>query len=222
MRVLPARLARLTRDFAIIFVRESFLAAAATIAAVTSAVAAAIAAAAASVPAAAPAAAAWAARTAAGFRFRARFVHFQIAAADVLAVQGRDGLGRFGVVGPFHKAEATRAAGLAIGGDVHACELPERLKERAQIVRGGLKAHVAHKKIFHCDSLLSKPQPPLRQKPSARPKQQQLSCQKRKKDRAMPGRQTRSGRRARTAKLEERKSYSSMIVESCRGDPTRQ
>jgi len=57
MRLLPARLARLTRDFAIIFVRESFLAAAATIAAVTSAVAAAIAAAAASVTAAAPAAA---------------------------------------------------------------------------------------------------------------------------------------------------------------------
>ena len=33
----------------------------------------------------------------------------------------------------------------------------------------------------------------------------------------MPGRQTRSRRRARTAKLEERKTYSNTIVRSCRG-----
>src|SRR5271170_5019363 len=87
MRVLPARLARLTRDFAIIFVGESFLAAAASVPATgTSAVAAIVisAATATAVTAATAAAAARTTRTAAaGFGFRPGFIHFQIAAADV-------------------------------------------------------------------------------------------------------------------------------------------
>src|SRR5271170_148964 len=156
MRLLPARLARLTRDFAIILVRESFLAAAARVpAAGTSAIAAIVifAATAATVTAAATAAAARTARTAAaGFRFRTGFIHFQIAAADVFAVERRDGFRCFSVIRHFHESEAARAAGLAIGGDVHTRELAERLEERAEIFRGGLKAHVANKEILHGDS----------------------------------------------------------------------
>src|SRR5580704_2734358 len=138
MRLLPARLARLTRDFAIILVRESFLAAATTAASVT---------------AAAATTTTWTARSAAaGFRFRTCFIHFQIAAAYVFAVERCDGFRCFGVVGHFDETETTRAAGLAIGGDVHAGELAEGLEERAQILRGGLKAHVADKEILHGDS----------------------------------------------------------------------
>jgi hypothetical protein len=148
MRLLPARLARLTRDFAIIFVRESFLAAATT-AAIAAAGASTVAAA---VTAAAPTAATWSARSAAGFGFRAGLIYFQIAAADVFAVERRDGFRRFGVVGHFDETEAARAAGLAIGGYVHAGELAEGLKESAKIFCGGLKAHVADKEILHGDS----------------------------------------------------------------------
>jgi hypothetical protein len=152
MRLLPARLARLTRDFAIILVRESFFAATAGIAAAwAAAVAAAITATAATISAAA--ATTWAARTtAAGFGFRAGFIYFQIAAADVFAVESCDSFGSFGVVGHLDETETARATGLAIGGDVHAGELAEGLEERAKIVRGGLKAHIADKEILHGDS----------------------------------------------------------------------
>jgi hypothetical protein len=84
---------------------------------------------------------------------------------------------------------------------VHARQRSERLKERAQIVRSGLKAHVPDKEIFHGDSPVSKPQPSLRQKTSTCPKQYLLASNEWKMNRAVPGRQTRSGRRARTANL---------------------
>src|SRR5277367_5772684 len=159
IRVLPARLARLTRDFAIIFVGESFLAAAA------------------SVPAARTA------RTAAaGFRFRTGFIHFQIAAADVFAVERRDGFRCFSVVRHFHETEAARAAGLAIGGDVHTRELAERLEERAEIFRGGLKAHVANKQILHGDSPEHSTTVASAIRPAQNPKLILLSCHERKKD----------------------------------------
>src|SRR5208282_3291051 len=119
MRLLPARLARLPRDFAIIFVRESFFAAAASVpAARASAIAAIVifAATATTISTATTAATTWAARTAAaGFRFRACFIHFQIAAADVFAVESRDGFRCFSVIRHFHETEAARPTGLAIG-----------------------------------------------------------------------------------------------------------
>jgi hypothetical protein len=153
MRVLPARLARLTRDFAIILVRESFFFATAGVAATgTAAIAATITAAATTLSAAAPAATARAARSAAGFRFRASFVYLQIAATDVFAVESCNGFGCFGVIGHFDETETARASGLAIGGDVDAGELAEGLEERAEIVRGGLKAHIANKEILHVES----------------------------------------------------------------------
>src|SRR5271154_111804 len=182
MRLLPARLARLTRDFAIIFVRESFFAAAASVpAARASAIAAIVifAATATAVTATTAAAAARTTRTAAaGFRFRACFIYFQIATADVFAVESRDGFRCFSVIRHFHETEAARPTGLAIGGHVHARELAEGLEERAQILRGRLKAHVADKEILHGDSPLSKAQPSLRPKTSANPKLKLLSCTK--------------------------------------------
>src|SRR5271163_3514552 len=117
MRLLPARLARLPRDFAIIFVRESFLAAAATIAATATSVA----------TAASTSATRSARPAAAGFGFRARFVYFQIASADVFTVERGDGFRRFSVVRHFDETETARPAGLAIGGDVHAGKLAEGL-----------------------------------------------------------------------------------------------
>src|SRR5271168_5655877 len=51
-----------------------------------------------------------------------------------------------------------------------------------------------------------------------KPKTEAAFVHERKMDRAVPGRHTRSRRRARTANLEERKTYSSMIVRSCRGE----
>src|SRR3984885_2914982 len=153
MRVLPARLARLTRDFAIILVRESFFFATAGVAATgTAAIAVAITAAASTLSAAAPAATTRAARTAAGFRFRASFVYLQIAATDVFAVESCNGFGCFGVIGHFDETEAARASGFAIGGDVDAGELAEGLEERAEIVGGGLRDYFAPKKILHVDS----------------------------------------------------------------------
>src|SRR5271155_727040 len=178
MRLLPARLARLARDFAIILVGESFFAAATGVAAAGTAAIAAIVIFAATA-AAITAAATWAARTAAaGFRFRAGFVNFQITSADIFAVEGGDSVGCFGIVGHFDETETARASSLAIGGDVYAGELAEGLEESAEIFRGGLKAHIPDKEVFHDDSPPSKAQPSLRRKNSAN--QSKATCVPRK------------------------------------------
>jgi hypothetical protein len=188
MRLLPARLARLARDFAIILVRESFFATAAGIAASRAAAVAAVVIFTAAITAAA--AATWAARTAAaGFRFRTGFVNFQVAAADIFAIQRRDRFGSFGIIGHFDEAETTRASGLAIGSDVHASELAERFEERAQIVRGGLKAHIADKEVFHGDSPLGKAQPSLLRYVQRKPQTETTFVPRKEKERAVPGRQ---------------------------------
>src|SRR5271167_3858255 len=210
MRVLPARFARLPRDFAIIFVRESFLAPATTIATARASAVATI--------SAAPAATTRTTRAAAGFGFGPSFIYFQVTSANIFAVEGCDCFGRFGVVGHFHESEAACATGFAVGGHVHTRELAEGLKQRTKIFRCGLKAHVAYEQIFHCDSPPSKPQPSHRQKTSARLEQKLLSCSERKMDRAVPGRQTRSSRRANTANLLERILYSITIGARCLGD----
>src|SRR5580698_3866267 len=110
--VLPARLARLARDFAIIFVRESFFAAAAAVAAARTAGVAAIVIFAATITAATAAATTWAARTAAArFGFGTGFVNFQIATADIFAVERGDCFRCFSVVGHFDETEAAGASG---------------------------------------------------------------------------------------------------------------
>src|ERR1700680_1529598 len=130
--VLPARLARLARRFAIILVGEaSAPAASATTAGVA-------------------AAAFWPA----AFFPGARFVYLQVAPANLFAVETGDGFGGFGVIGHFHESKAAGPAGLAVGGNVNACDLAERLEERTQVALGGLETHVANKQILHSLSLL--------------------------------------------------------------------
>src|SRR4029077_2614968 len=130
--MLPARLARLASRFAIILIGE---AAALATAATTAGVAA---------------AAPWPA----AFLPGARFVHLQIAPAHLFAVETGNGLGGFGIIGHFDKSKAACPAGFAVGGDVNAGDLTERLEERAQVALGGLETHVANKQILHSLSLL--------------------------------------------------------------------
>src|SRR5574337_365192 len=85
---------------------------------------------------------------------RTRFVHLQVAPADLFPVERRNCLGRLVVIGHFHKSEPAGPARLPIRGHVDARNLSERLKQRAQIALGRLETHVAHKQILHALSLL--------------------------------------------------------------------
>src|SRR6266481_2808325 len=140
---LPARLARLPRGIAIIFIRKAVAPAAAL------------------APSAAPTA--WAASTArtaktlrsarrAAFALRPCFVDFQIAPANFFAVQCRHGLRRFGVVGHFHERKAARTARLAVHSHVDARHLAKRREELSQIAFRRLEIHVADKQTLHLDS----------------------------------------------------------------------
>src|SRR6266478_2779450 len=102
--MLPAGLARLACGFALIFVGES------------------------AAPASTSATAG--ARTAAS-SFGARFIHFQIAAAQFFPVEGGNGLGGFVVVGHFHEGEAAGAASLPVHDQMDARHLSERLEQLA-------------------------------------------------------------------------------------------
>src|SRR6267378_7716867 len=139
---LPARLARLPRRIAIIFIREPVAPAAAL------------------APAAAPARPAsptWAAKTLraawrAAFALRPRFIHFQIAPANFFSVQRRHGLRRFRVVRHFDERKAARTTRLAVHGHVDACDLAKRSEKLSQIAFRGLEVHVADKQTLHLDS----------------------------------------------------------------------
>jgi hypothetical protein len=143
MRVLPARFARLARGFAIILVRKFLLA---TAAAPASAIAATVSTTTAS------------SVRAAGFGLGPRFIDLQISTAEILAVESRDGFGGFIVIWHFDETEAASASGFAVSSNMDARELAERLKERAKIRRGSLKAHIANKQVLHTGSLLNVPQ----------------------------------------------------------------
>src|SRR5260370_27475157 len=99
-RTLPARFAGLARGFAVILVRKTLPASAAVIEA----------------------------RRARRF-FGARFIDFQVSAADLLAIQARNGLRGFVVVGHFHERKAPGAAGLPILHQVYTTHFPERLEQ---------------------------------------------------------------------------------------------
>jgi hypothetical protein len=133
---LPARFAGLSRAIAVILIRESaaLLASAPSIAAVGSAVSTAV--------SVVPTAAAASTR-AGGSALGTRFVHFQIAPPYFFSIEARNRLGCFRVVWHFHKSEAAGSAGLAVGRNVNARNLPERFKQRTQIRLGRLEAHVA-------------------------------------------------------------------------------
>jgi hypothetical protein len=156
---LPARLSRLTRGLAIIFVREAI--APATAFAAPSAIAAT-----AAIPATtaartpATAAARSGKSTAAGTRSPWRsafslgpcFIHFQIAPTGFFAIQTRDRLRRFFVIRHFHEREATSSSRFAVHGHVHARHLAKGLEQRPKIAFRRLEIHVPNKKTFHVAS----------------------------------------------------------------------
>src|SRR6267378_3669758 len=138
---LPARLTRLPRRIAIIFIRKPVAPAAALAPAATAA------------RSASPARttkALWPSRST--FALWACFVDLQIAPANFFSVQRRHGLRRFRVVRHFHERKAARAARLPVHGHVDPCHLAERRKQLAQFAFGGLKIHVADEQTLHLDS----------------------------------------------------------------------
>jgi hypothetical protein len=139
---LPARLARLTRYLAVILVRKSF---AATAASSSTAISAAATIATRTTVAGAATRTARAAR----FGFGTSFIHLQIAPTKIFAVESGNGFGRIRVVDHFHEAEAARFSGFAVGGHMNTSQLPERLEQRPEIRSSSLKTHVADKKILH-------------------------------------------------------------------------
>jgi hypothetical protein len=90
-----------------------------------------------------------AAITARAVGFGPSLVDLEIASAELLAIEGRNGFGGFGIIGHFHKGEAARPAGLAIGDNMNAPDLAEGLEQRSQIGFRSLKTHISDKKTFH-------------------------------------------------------------------------
>jgi hypothetical protein len=134
---LPARLSRLARGFAIIFVGKPIPPAATALTA-PSTVAATAAISAATAAAGTPATTtAWSSKST-GTRAARRstfslgtcFIHFQITPTGLFAVQTRDRLRCFFVIRHFHKRETTSPARFAIHGHVHARHLPKGLEQR--------------------------------------------------------------------------------------------
>ena len=52
-------------------------------------------------------------------------------------------------MGHFHKGKAARPAGIPVRDDLHALDLAQRIKQRPQLILGGLKTPVASKPILH-------------------------------------------------------------------------
>jgi len=86
--------------------------------------------------------------------FRARFVHFQVTAAEIFSVQTSDRTGRFRIIRHFDERKSAGPARFFVRGDMHSCDLTERLEERAKVALGRLETHVAYKEIFHTRALL--------------------------------------------------------------------
>jgi hypothetical protein len=151
--LLPARLAWLSRYFAVVFIRETAFAAPAFVSAAFAAwaaIATAIAAAVAATTIAATSGTAWAA--AARF-FGTSFVHFDISAAHVFSVESCNRRRRFRVIDHFDEAEAAGFSRFAIHRNVNTSELAEGFEQSFQISGGGLEAHVADKQVLHTVSL---------------------------------------------------------------------
>jgi hypothetical protein len=160
IRNLPTRFARLSRGFPVVFVREPIPSAAALAAASTIATAvptaAAFPAATARTTLAAPAVPSESAGTCSArwsaFAFRPRFIYFQVAATGFFAIQTRDGLRSFGIVGHFHESKSACSPRFAVHGHVHTRHLTKGLEQGSQIALCRLKVHVSHKKTFHVAS----------------------------------------------------------------------
>src|SRR5271169_2518135 len=136
---LPARFARLPRRLAVVFIRKTLASAASALASATT------------TASARPPKIARPARRPA-FALRTRFIHFQIAPAQFLAIESGHRFGRFLVVRHFHKRKPPRTPGFPVHGHVHARHLSKRREQVAQFTFRGLKTHVADKQTLHLDS----------------------------------------------------------------------
>src|SRR5215831_8159878 len=79
---------------------------------------------------------------------RAGLVNVEGTSAELLAIQGSDGLLRFPVVAHLYEAKSARASGLAICNHGHTVNVAEWLKQLAKIILRGAEREVADKN-FH-------------------------------------------------------------------------
>ena len=84
--------------------------------------------------------------------FWTRLVHIQRASANLRTVQRGDGLLSIFVDGHFHKAEAARPPGIAVGHDANPVHLPEGLEHLPQFVFRCVKAQVPHENILQASA----------------------------------------------------------------------
>ena len=202
--MLPARLARLARGFAIIFVREFFLAAAA---APATAIAATV--------SATPAASAARSTRSTGFGLGTGFIDLQSATADIFAIERGDGFGGFFIVLHFDETEAPGAAGFAVGSDVDASRAGRKAQtERADRRRWSESSYCLQTSSSYWFSP-ERPSVVSRKRHAAtRPNSQ---CPWRLKiESDLLGRQTRSGRQSGAKELEERKADYNTDAGGCR------
>src|SRR6266404_7285752 len=83
--------------------------------------------------------------------FGAGFIDVQGAAIQVGAVQSRDGLVAFGVVGHLDEPEASGLSSVAVGYDAHAVDCAEWFKQGANLLFGCTEAEVSYKNILHLE-----------------------------------------------------------------------
>jgi hypothetical protein len=84
--------------------------------------------------------------------FGTGLVYVQRAPAGLRAIQRRDGLLAIFVAGHFYKAEAARAAGVAVSQNTHAIDLPERLEQLPQIVFRCVEVQIAYENVFQASA----------------------------------------------------------------------
>ncbi len=79
-------------------------------------------------------------------RHRARLIHNQRSAKEILAVAGRDGFVSFGIVIDLNESESTRFAGKPILNDTHRLRLEARLRKPIfQLTLASLIRQIANK-----------------------------------------------------------------------------
>src|SRR5262249_24519658 len=88
-------------------------------------------------------------------------------AADILAVEGGDGL--LAPLAHLHEAEAPRAAGVPVADDLGAGDRAVRREQLAQVVGGGLEGQVADVDVLLAHALPPGPEAPLRKLGCASP-----------------------------------------------------
>jgi hypothetical protein len=90
------------------------------------------------------------AATAAALCLRARFVHHQVASAEILAVQGIHGAIRFFVVTDFNKCEPARLSRKAVANQIHCRGIYTCLREKfvQGILRRG-KRKITYIELLH-------------------------------------------------------------------------